>query len=140
MFDKAEKLARKVTVNCAKKALQTQTLTALTGLHILLILHVLHILYYLHILHILHILHNLHILHILYYSKSIKILILHPPEHWTYISIGLNSEGGPSKLRVKNLSHKDCMNPERKIMRFKKILSLYLEKMAEISTQFGRRP
>ena len=88
MFDKAEKLARKVTVNCAKKALQTQTLTALTGLHILLILHVLHILYYLHILHILHILHNLHILHILhdlYYSKSIKILILHLPEHWTYI-------------------------------------------------------
>ena len=116
---------------------QTQPLT---GLHILLILHILHILYYLHILHILHILHNLHILHILYYSKSIKILILHPPEHWTYISIGLNSEGGPSKLRVKNLSHKDCMNPERKIMRFKKILSLYLEKMAEISTQFGRRP
>ena len=104
MFDKAEKLARKVTVNCAKKALQTHTLTALTGLHILLILHILHIL------------HNLHILHILYYSKSIKILILHPPEHWTYISIGLNSEGGPSKLRVKNLSHKDCMNPKRKIM------------------------
>ena len=48
MFDKAEKLARKVSVNRAKKALQTQTLTALNGLHILLILHILHILYYLH--------------------------------------------------------------------------------------------